>query len=273
MNPRIPLLVSDLDDTLLTSSKTISEKNKASIQAFRQAGGQFTIATGRNLHESIRYIEELELTIPAILGNGSILYDPLTKKTTILNQLDKTLIHDLYTRTSELPKEVDFLIYSTEIIYGYDLHFINQDLAKMYDIRLEILDQLSSLPNEPILKLVGFSTNHLEELRHWTEQLNLPIEAAQSSDRAIEILPVGVNKGSALELLVNQLGLAFDQVAAVGDQLNDISMLCKVGHPFAVANANPLTIQTAKQIVPSHNEDAIHHIIQEYLTQSAKEAQ
>ncbi|WP_044640956.1 Cof-type HAD-IIB family hydrolase [Risungbinella massiliensis] len=269
----IPLLVSDLDDTLLTSDKTISPKNKASIEAFRQAGGQFTIATGRNLYESIRYIKELELTIPAILANGSLLYDPLTKETTILNQLDRKLVQDLYTQTSLLPKEVDFLIYSTEIIYGCDLQFINQDVAKMYDIRLEILDQITFLPNVPILKLVGFSMTHLEQLRSWTETLTLPIEAAQSSDRAIEILPIGVNKGSALELLVKRLGLSLDHVAAVGDQLNDLSMLRKVGHSFAVANANPLTIQTAKQIVPSHNEDAIHHIIQEYLTQTSEKAE
>lgn len=267
-------LVSDLDDTLLTSEKKISDLNKASIEQFRNAGGLFTIATGRCIPEALEYIQELQLTIPAILGNGAITYDPIKKDVTILDQLSEETVQNILQHAKHRAKNVDILIYTPTEIYTSDLQYLDPQYFAEYYSRVEILSSFDELPSEdPVLKIVAVTDpSQMDLVWEWAKQLNLPIDFVQSSERYFEILPENVSKGNAVEKLLHHLKIPLHEAAAVGDHMNDVSMLQKVGKSFAVANAHPTTIQTANQIVPSHNNSAIHHIIQEYLLTDLREA-
>ena len=69
------MIITDLDGTLLPENKILSEKDLEAIKRFRSDGGKFTIATGRTIQSADRYIKELEIDIPVILYNGSLIYD------------------------------------------------------------------------------------------------------------------------------------------------------------------------------------------------------
>ena len=58
----------------------MSQKDKEAIKRFRADGGKFTVATGRTIQSAMKYFEELEVDLPVILYNGSLIYDILTKK-------------------------------------------------------------------------------------------------------------------------------------------------------------------------------------------------
>ena len=60
------LVVSDLDNTLLTAEKGIPEYNIEMIKKFQELGGNFTVATGRSIESVARYLDQLELSTPAI---------------------------------------------------------------------------------------------------------------------------------------------------------------------------------------------------------------
>ena len=77
-----PFLVSDIDGTLVTDQKQIPSLVRQAIAQFRQSGGVFTLATGRNYAETERFIRELEVDLPVILCNGALLYDPNTRELT-----------------------------------------------------------------------------------------------------------------------------------------------------------------------------------------------
>ena len=68
------LLVSDMDGTLVTGNFTIPQRNLEAIERFKQKGGTFTIATGRANTSVEKYNSILNLTTPAILYNGCLLY-------------------------------------------------------------------------------------------------------------------------------------------------------------------------------------------------------
>ena len=74
------MLITDLDGTLLPSSKEISAADAAAISQFRAKGGKFAIATGRTLQAAQRYLNKLKPNIPVILFNGAAIYDPVTEK-------------------------------------------------------------------------------------------------------------------------------------------------------------------------------------------------
>lgn len=266
-------LVSDLDDTLLSSDKTISELNKSSIDQFRQAGGFFTIATGRCVPEALEYIKELKLSLPAILGNGAVTYDPTSDELTIIDQLSDETVQQLLEHGTNRPALSDILIYTPTDIYTADLRYLDiQDFQNYYS-KIEVLPSFADLPKEePILKIVLVTdADQMKLIWDWANQLDQPVDYVQSSERYFEILPKNVSKGNAVLQLLDRLQIPKEAAAAVGDHMNDLSMLSQVGKAFAVANAHPTTIQTADYVIPSNNESAIHHIIQQYLLQDLKE--
>ncbi|MEE0782141.1 MAG: HAD family hydrolase, partial [Sellimonas sp.] len=76
------LLISDMDGTLLPSGGKLSETCKAEIAAFRELGGNFTLATGRSPMGVLPYLEELKLDGFVIVNNGAGIYDIGTKEMT-----------------------------------------------------------------------------------------------------------------------------------------------------------------------------------------------
>ena len=71
-------IVSDMDGTLLTEEKTISQKNLDAIRYFRENGGSFTIASGRVYQSVASYYHELCPNLPVISHNGGVITDPKT---------------------------------------------------------------------------------------------------------------------------------------------------------------------------------------------------
>ncbi|HAS78146.1 MAG TPA: Cof-type HAD-IIB family hydrolase, partial [Ruminococcus sp.] len=74
------LLITDLDGTLLTKDKTISETDLEAINSFRKKGGLFSVATGRTIQAVKPYFDILKPDMPVILYNGAMIYDPKNKK-------------------------------------------------------------------------------------------------------------------------------------------------------------------------------------------------
>ncbi|MBQ5324002.1 MAG: HAD hydrolase family protein, partial [Oscillospiraceae bacterium] len=73
------LVVSDLDNTLLTAEEGIPEFNLQMIKKFQHLGGNFTVATGRSIESVAHYLNQMELSTPAITYNGGIIYDYKSK--------------------------------------------------------------------------------------------------------------------------------------------------------------------------------------------------
>ena len=69
------IIMSDLDGTLLNDKKEISPRDMESINDFCGKGGMFTIATGRGYSMAKPIAEKLKLRIPAVIFNGSAVYD------------------------------------------------------------------------------------------------------------------------------------------------------------------------------------------------------
>jgi hydroxymethylpyrimidine pyrophosphatase-like HAD family hydrolase len=107
----------------------------------------------------------------------------------------------------------------------------------------------------------------MKSMLDWSKQRAdaFPLDCILSSDEYFEILPSGISKGNAVLQLLESIHLQAGQAAAIGDHLNDLSMLEIVGLPAAVANAHPLVLQQAAVHVPPHHQDGVQHFIQHHL--------
>ena len=69
------LLVSDFDDTLYSGQNQVAPRNLQALDYFIAQGGRFTVATGRAHRTFAPYAHLVSLNAPAVLSNGSALYD------------------------------------------------------------------------------------------------------------------------------------------------------------------------------------------------------
>lgn len=112
------LLVTDLDGTLLNRKQQISEENQRAIEAFKLAGGLFTIATGRMEDAVQSFMTDLSLDLPMILYNGAKIIDPIDKK--VLFERNFQVPMSLWEKLIQIgEQEAAVLIYADANVYTF----------------------------------------------------------------------------------------------------------------------------------------------------------
>ncbi len=269
-----PFLVSDIDGTLVTDQKQIPSLVRQAIAQFRQSGGVFTLATGRNYAETERFIRELEVDLPVILCNGALLYDPNTRELTPTAVLSEDLVRKFLQDIDHLSPAIDFFVYTVHHISATHIGPLSEAGLQNEEPNLKLITSFETLlGREDWVKIAAVADDEgVDELRQWLEELEYPFTFVQSSDAFYEILPPGVSKGAALQRVCQRLDLPAKQAAAIGDHLNDLPMFQTVGLSAAVSNAHPEVLHAADVIVPSNEECGLSHFIRDHLFRSRSTA-
>jgi len=260
------LLVSDIDGTIANSGNEITDVIQQAVSLYRQSGGQFTLATGRNYSETLRFIRLMNLDIPVILCNGAVLYDPSTDQLTPLATLNREVAMHLLTQLTGLHLNFDIFVYTADAVYATRVGSLTRATMVEEDFRVKIIENFDQLAEMPWIKLIIVAEHdELKQIHALLKTMPYDLEFVQSWDHWFEILPPNVSKGSALARIAKELDVPFSQIAAVGDHLNDISMFQMAGISAAVANAHPHVIQKADIVVPSNDDGGVAHFIHQYL--------
>lgn len=261
---RKTLLITDLDGTLLTRSQQISPENEASIRQFRESGGLFTFATGRTEAAVAKFAKQLALDIPMILYNGARISHPVTGE--VLYEEKMSLPLPLWERLLAATRsDVALLVYRDGEVYAP----VRNDLL----IKHEHKDGVTCRPfqpkfmTEPFNKLlfIAETMERLKELESQVRAYGVACETVFSESNYLEILPPNVSKGAALDRLVRLLDLDDVYTVAVGDNLNDVTMLQLADMGIAVDNAHPDVKQAARRIGNHHEKHAISAVVRELM--------
>lgn len=218
------LLVTDLDGTLLTSDKTISETDLKAVSDFREKGGLFTIATGRTIHSAKQYYDALAIDIPIILYNGAVIYSPADKKILYCHTLkagSENIVREILDRFEFAGCE----ILKPDGVYvvrnnKYEQEHIEICRAEPFFCNIEDMEC-----NDWLKVLFAMSPEKSDELWDFVQTLDNSADFIRSSNSFIELLPHNVSKGNALENYKKITEIDISCIAAAGDYNNDIEML------------------------------------------------
>ena len=260
---RYQLVVSDLDGTMLDVGHHIPEENIKAAQALRDAGIGLTLATGRMDGMARLFVHELGITLPIIACNGAIIRDCKTE--TIIKQHSLPGAQSRALMAWLLKLEIDFLAYhadavfypdqSISIQYFHDYNSRAQSLGmKMIPVyTLENNYKSSSVDFVKIMVRIP-DPDRLTALCAFIDSLN-QCEAVQSMDYAIDVMAKGVSKGQALQELAAWLKLDMQNIVALGDHDNDVSMIHAAGTGIAMGNATQ-SVKSASDVQTSENHEA-----------------
>ena len=260
------VIYSDLDGTLLNNNKEVSDENKEFINYFIENGGKFSIATGRAFEATEKYINGVNIDIPAIVYNGGVIYDCVKRKPVKEKCLERekmNIVHKINTDYENLGIEI---YCGTDIYIFKDNKTSERPATKLLNIIYDYKENLFDLKWNKIL-LVG-EVERMDSIQH-DLKTNYGIYAVRSGDRFLEILPDETSKGHALSEVINIFGLDKSKVIAVGDDMNDAEMLQECGIAFCPENASD-AVKKYADVITNNNENHVIKSIVEWIEKDNK---
>jgi Cof subfamily protein (haloacid dehalogenase superfamily) len=271
------LFVADMDGTLLNDNKELADRDVRTIKKLQDFGIKFAVATGR--HDSMikSYLKYLDLHVPVISCNGAIVREPFSDQIFLAQALPKESslqVVDMCKQSS-----VGFHIYGHEGIYGESLshkmlyyHNLNQTLPPDERTKLVVVTDCRELvisEPEPLYKFLILSDDSegLLDFISKLSELN-GLNVTQSMPMLCDVMKSGITKAYALQKLAQSLGIKREEIAAIGDQHNDIDLIEYAGLGIAVANAEDALKAKADIATKStNNENAVSEAIERFLLQ------
>lgn len=253
-------LALDLDGTLLDESACLDETLASELKALPSEWGIF-LFTGRMLPSTVPFHQKLGLTTPIVCYNGAKIVRP-GEAPLFESCLEASLIGDVVEYTRE--RGIHLNLYYQDDVFCFE----RTPLAEWYANRFLVPLRIADGPSDPALRT---STKLLliveEEALPATyadvrERFRDRAIIATSSSRFVEVLPVDVNKGTAMERLAEQIGLPLDRWVAAGDGLNDYEMLKVAGLGAAISTGDPALRDVADVVVPPLWQGGLKELMQ-----------
>lgn len=253
-------LITDLDGTLLPDNKVLSEGDIKAIKCFVSDGGRFSIATGRTIQASRRYINALDVNMPVILYNGSLIYD--VKKdsviyTEVLPDCARKISEEIMTDNPECGAEI-LRFDDVYVVRNNEYEIQHMDICKIVPQYTDI----EKAPQDNWFKVLFADspekiTKLCEDVKKYIE-----VDFVRSADIFIEMLPKGSSKGKALGVYSQKLKMQGFTIIAAGDYNNDIEMLEAADYGCATANAQQEVKDISNIVLKrTSNENAIAELI------------
>jgi Cof subfamily protein (haloacid dehalogenase superfamily) len=267
---RIALVVSDVDGTLVTKDKTLTDRARDAVRRLHDAGIGFTITSSRPTLGMRFLIEPLAITLPIGPFNGSSIVDPK------LNPIEAHLIPAATAQRSlDVFNEfdVDIWLFTNDqwLTRHADGEYVpHEKLAIRADPTI-VTDFAPYL--HAACKIVGASSDAamLQRCEAAMQQaVGTQATAVRSQSYYLDVTPPGHDKGTFVQAMTKRMGISTDAVATIGDMQNDLAMFKTSGVSIAMGNATDDVKKLATHVTTSNENEGFAGAIEFILNSNAR---
>ncbi|AWB44177.1 Cof-type HAD-IIB family hydrolase [Paenibacillus sp. CAA11] len=260
------LIALDVDGTLLNDDHVLTQGTKEVIAEVAAQGTEIVLCTGRAPSGSIPYMESLGLEGYIITHNGAA---AVTVGST------REVVHEFAMNAQGLEPYFDYCrkhgvhfdVNTTFELYTDRAEELDPEILEMYH---KFLVHPKSMPawsefHEPIVKITASGTPEaIDKVQQdwglWEQEFNM----LRSGDYFLDLMHKEASKGAALKKLAEKRGIAPEEVMAIGNYYNDITMLTFAGLGVAMENS-PLEVKAAADAITlTNNEEGVKAALEKY---------
>ena len=273
---RVRLIALDMDGTLLASDHhTLPQRNIDAIREADRRGMRVAISTGRMVEDASDFVRRYNLPCMIIAANGArACTGPMP---------GGDMLYRCHFAPQDAHTALDILIPSGLVLHGFEDGVVNtmdNGSGRKYHLvaRGLIEDRygeaaIRGAADRGIMKLFavgdGFAGDvfdpRVEPVRMQLRRALPHLQITSSAPGNIEITPQEASKGAALAHVAETLGLLRENVMAVGDAGNDLSMLQYAYHSVAMGNAAPEVLARCRYVTASNDECGVAQIIERVI--------
>lgn len=269
--PSYRIIASDLDETLLSMDRSVCARNVEAVRAAAERGVKFVCCSGRGYMSFQGTLKELGLyDMPdqySISFNGSAITENRGNRILYLESMPWETVNEFYVRGRRY--DVCMHIYTQDTVYLYNINESEREFLNNRQEYIEIDEpDLTFLKEQPIVKILYEHEGYdfLNPLEEEVRDLTANCEVSYSSGRYLEFNQKGVSKGAGLRRLAQMLGVDIRRTIAVGDNINDLSMLREAGLGAGVANVFEGIRQDCDYICEADNDHGgVGEVIEKFV--------
>jgi Cof subfamily protein (haloacid dehalogenase superfamily) len=281
------LIATDLDGTLLNENNEISEKNRQALQQAKDNNVEVVVATGRSYSAAKLPLSDAGLDCPIICLNGAKIYDkddqlirsaPLDKHT--CREIQKVcqqynMYFEVFTNKATYSESREkFLEVMIDIMVSAFPDLSREDVEtkaanRFQQERIETVHDFDGLLNREdieVYKILAFSIDDttLDQVRAELENESA-LTITSSGFSNLEFNHPDAQKGIAVKILAEKYGVELENVMAIGDNYNDVSMIEAAGFGVAMGNASDEIKAMANYTTKTNREDGVAYAVTEFL--------
>ncbi len=271
----------DVDGTLLNSAHELTERVRRAVRAANRQGATVCLATGKLLRSIQPLIDDLELYGPHITCNGAVINDlrpPAIRASSAApdlawsQPLSPGELRAALTAIRAHDPEMPVAWYTTDAILTDAPYGRLDSILRAYrepPVRhVATLDPARATLPPPVKLLMTGSPERLARLRAAiTPIVNETIEVINTTADFLECMSRSVSKGAALRRVTERLGIPRDEVMALGDGENDISLIEAAGMGVAMGNAIPALARRARMLTASNDADGVALALERFIAE------
>jgi Cof subfamily protein (haloacid dehalogenase superfamily) len=262
---KISLLLADVDGTLVTHDKILTERARNAVHRLNREGIRFAITSGRPPKGMAMLVEPLALDTPIAGFNGGLFVHPdlsVIEERELAPEVAKQAV-DLI-----LKHDLDVWVYSGNdwLVHGATAPHVDRE-AWTVKFQPKVVKDFGSALDRAI-KIVGISDD-LERVKRCEADAQAALgqhaTAARSQPYYLDVTHPDANKGFVAEYLACTLGVPEDEIATIGDQPNDVLMFKHSGFSIAMGNASDEVKRQACAVTDSCDDEGFAKAVERFL--------
>ena len=271
-SPSIRLLLADVDGTLVTADKVLTDRSVEAVHELRDAGILFALTSGRPPRGMQTLIEPLALDTPIAAFNGGLIVQPdmsVIEQKVIPEDLVPAIVAMLDT------SGLDVWIYRGANWLVRDLdgpHIARESFTVHFDPTLvQSFDGIT----EGVAKIVGVSDDHdlvasVASAAH--DEFGDHVSAARSQPYYLDVTHPAANKGGVAKFLSARYSIQPEQIATIGDMPNDVLMFAHSGLSIAMGQSGREVHRAARRVTTSNEEDGFANAVDRFILRADHKA-
>ncbi len=265
MARKVSLLLADVDGTLVTKEKTLTEQAIAAVRALHERGIGFAVTSGRPPKGMAMLIGPLAIETPIAGFNGGLFVQPdmsIIEARTLPRDVADTAVEMI------LRAGLDAWVYSGDdwIVHKKDAPHVAREEWTVKFPPIERGDFGDAL--DQAVKIVGVSDD-LELMKRVEKQAQEALgdraSAARSQPYYLDVTHPHANKGDVVVQLAKMLNLPADEFATIGDQPNDMLMFRRGGLSIAMGNAGDEVKAAADEVSTSSEDEGFANAVHRFV--------
>jgi Cof subfamily protein (haloacid dehalogenase superfamily) len=264
--PTVKLLLADVDGTLVTQDKVLTDRAIEAVHRLHDAGVLFAITSGRPPRGMAMLIEPLDIQTPIAAFNGGVVVDRDMK---VIEQ--RVLPEDLVVPVSDMMSsfKLDVWLYT-----GADWYVPNVDgphvARETWTVKFEpkvMSDGVQGLTGS-VAKLVGVSDDHdavNKAALTVHDTFGDHVSAAASQPYYLDVTHPQANKGAVAKYLAATYKLDEDDIATIGDMPNDVLMFAHSGLSIAMGQSSTEVKRAARRVTTSNEDEGFANAVNRFI--------
>lgn len=264
--PKLSLLLADVDGTLVTKDKVLTDRAQKAVRDMAAAGVQFAITSGRPPKGMSMLLNPLDITTPIAGFNGGLF---VKRDMTIIES--HTLDPDAAHKAAALIEQhgLDVWVYAGDDWLVRDINAPHREREE-HTVRFppKIVPAFTDEHFAKAVKIVGVSDDldRVAETEKAVQQaLGKTVSAARSQPYYLDVTNPNANKGAVVDYLSRTLGIPAGEIATIGDMPNDVLMFKPSGFSIAMGNASHDVQAEADAVTDSYEDEGFAKAVERFI--------